>query len=374
MLRLPDDLTVEHFLARCWQSEPVFMAGAVDKLHPAVTRNELGWLATLDDVESRIIFTERHGERARYRAESGPFAPEYLEALPKRDWTLLVHDVEKHIPAMRQLFALVPFIPDWRIDDLMISFAAPGGGVGPHRDNYDVFLCQGIGTRVWHVTQDDIPGDADASDDLALIRPFDGDIHEARQGDVLYLPPGVAHWGTARRACLTYSIGMRAPQLSDLTERLPDEEARNPFYVDPDLQSQEAIPGYISAAAVERAAGLLGVGPETHSEIALSLGKFVTSTKEWLTPELPDAGEVEAALASLAAGRKLDVHGMARIAWNDTTGFVNGRDRELPDTGPATFREICRSRQLRGPVAGDDEGAAAVTWMIAAGAFEIPGN
>ena len=240
MLKLPGKLNAERFLARHWQKAPLFMLQAVPRLRPTVTRNELAWLATQNDVESRIVFTDRGGDRIRYRAESGPFDGEFLAQLPKRDWTLLVHDVEKHLPVMRRLFALVPFVPDWRIDDLMVSFAAPGGGVGPHRDNYDVFLCQGIGIREWRITADDIPLDPGASDDLALTREFEsGECFEARAGDVLYLPPGVVHWGTASRACLTYSIGMRAPQLSDLDAELPDVEGHNPFYADPDLAADE---------------------------------------------------------------------------------------------------------------------------------------
>ena len=144
---------------------------------------------------------------------------------------------------MRALFKYVPFIPDWRIDDLMVSFAAPGGGVGPHRDNYDVFLCQGIGVRDWRLSSDAVADDPDASDDLALTAPFAGSAHSVREGDVLYVPPGVAHWGTATRACITYSIGMRAPQLSDLLAGLPDTERLNPFYADPDLVVTESRPG-----------------------------------------------------------------------------------------------------------------------------------
>ena len=197
------------------------MPDALRRVSPAVTRNELGWLATLDDVESRLVFVDRDGTRTRYRAETGPFTVEYLQELPKRDWTLLVHDVEKHLPAMRALFEYVPFIPDWRIDDLMVSFAAPGGGVGPHKDNYDVFLCQGIGVRNWQFTCNAVEGDSDASDDLALLAEFEGDENrDLTNGDILYLPPGVAHWGTAKRACITYSIGMRAPQASDISSAL----------------------------------------------------------------------------------------------------------------------------------------------------------
>jgi 50S ribosomal protein L16 3-hydroxylase len=116
MLRLPGKLSAEKFLADHWQKNHLFMPQALDRLRPAISRNELGWLATLDDVESRLVFTNRSDGRVRYHAETGPFDEEYLAALPKRDWTLLVHDVEKHLPAMRKLLAHVPFIPDWRID------------------------------------------------------------------------------------------------------------------------------------------------------------------------------------------------------------------------------------------------------------------
>ena len=143
------------------------MRSALGRVQPSISRNELAWLATLEDVESRLVFVDRNNNKCRYRAESGPFDPEYLRCLPTRDWTLLVHDVEKQLPAMRALFQHVPFIPDWRIDDLMVSFAAPGGGVGPHRDNYDVFLCQGIGIRNWRYTSDSVAADRQASDDLA---------------------------------------------------------------------------------------------------------------------------------------------------------------------------------------------------------------
>ena len=266
------------------------MPRALDRLRPSVTRNELAWLATLEDVESRLVFTETRKQATRYRAETGPFDSDYLAALPARGWTLLVHDVEKHLPAMRRLFAAVPFVPDWRIDDLMVSFAAPGGGVGPHTDNYDVFLCQGIGIREWRVSEKNVPADALASDDLALVRPFEGQTFSAREGDVLYLPPGVAHWGTAQRACITYSVGMRAPQLSDLGGELPDDESENPFYGDPDLAADESRPGYISPRAIARAVALTGASGDERI-VARALGRSVTATKEWLTPEGASDGE-----------------------------------------------------------------------------------
>ncbi len=375
MLKLPGRLSAEKFLARHWQKEPLFMPRAVPRLRPAVTRNELAWLAMQEDVESRIVFTERSGTRRRYRAETGPFDAEYLADLPKRDWTLLVHDVEKHLPVMRRLFSLVPFVPDWRIDDLMVSFAAPGGGVGPHRDNYDVFLCQGIGVREWRVSGNDIDNDPEASDDLALTREFDdGDCHDAREGDVLYLPPGIVHWGTASRACLTYSIGMRAPQLSDLAEALPDDEGRNPFYADPDLEANESRPGYISRRAAARALRLLERGREMTPGIAVALGRCATRPKEWLAPERPTEKELDAMLMALERGATLSVHGMARVAFDNEHAYVNGRDVALADGAEHIIASLCATRRLKVPRETVVADRGFLRNILKSGLCEIPGN
>ena len=343
MLQLPKALTADEFLDRYWQKKPLFMPQAVDSLRPSISRNELAWLATCDDVESRIVFCDRQHTQARYRAETGPFDAEFLQALPARDWTLLVHDVEKHLPAMRRLFALVPFVPDWRIDDLLVSFAAPGGGVGPHRDNYDVFLCQGIGIREWRFTTKDVADDTSASEDLQLTAEFDGDAcHAARQGDVLYLPPGVAHWGTATRACMTYSIGMRAPD----------------GYADPDLSSSEAQPGYLSPQALGRA-----------GQHADELGTSVTQTKEWLRPDAPAGDDIRRLLDSPAKLCRLSLHGMARIAFDDSRIYLNGITRSGVESDLKCVRELCArrrmDRRLLNIITPD-----LFTWLLSNGAFE----
>ncbi|MEJ2256371.1 MAG: cupin domain-containing protein [Woeseiaceae bacterium] len=374
MLQLPGNLTAESFLATHWQKAPLFMPSACDRLRATITRNELAWLATLDDVESRIVYTDRSRTAPRYRAVSGPFDETYLRALPQRDWTLLVHDVEKHIPVLRRLFGLVPFVPDWRIDDLMVSFAAPGGGVGPHRDHYDVFLCQGIGVREWRVSADEIRPDDQASRDLALLREFEGETYEARAGDVLYLPPGVAHWGTAQRAAITYSIGMRAPQLADIATSLPDDAQSNPFYADPDLVPGESQPGRISPQAVDRAAALLGNRAAAGADVAASLGRFVTQTKDWLTPERLPADETAKILPILRRGGRLAVHGMARIAYDPDHVYVNGRSHALPEGGAELLAKICSSRRVELPVAADSMREKLLVWMLESGAFERPGN
>jgi len=376
MLKLPGNLTAETFLKRYWQKQPLFMLGALERVRPSITRNELGWLATLEDVESRLVFVERSKNRCRYRAETGPFEPEYLQDLPKRDWTLLVHDVEKHLPAMRALFQQVPFIPDWRIDDLMVSFAAPGGGVGPHKDNYDVFLCQGIGVRNWHFTIDDVIPDPDASNDLALLSEFSGDENpETTEGDVLYLPPGVPHWGTAKRACMTYSIGLRAPQVSDFSSSLNcSTPSKDDFYRDPDLGVSESRPGYLSSASARRALLLVGLSNSRHNEVTEALGRFATVAKDWLKPEGAGAEETERMLKILQNGGHLRVHGMSQIAFDDRLLYVNGESMGLPHNLVALIEEICVDRSLACSIPGDAVQDDMIRWMLRCGAFEIPEN
>jgi len=376
VLKLPDNLTAESFLRQYWQQQPLLMPNALERVSPAISRNELGWLATLDDVESRLVFVDRDGTRTRYRAENGPFTVEYLQELPKRDWTLLVHDVEKHLPAMRALFQYVPFIPDWRIDDLMVSFAAPGGGVGPHKDNYDVFLCQGIGVRHWQFTSNAVENDPDASDDLALLGQFDGDeAHDLNNGDILYLPPGVAHWGTATRACITYSIGMRAPQASDISCALNyAAENADAFYRDPDLKAGEATPGYISRSSVQRAIDTLALPNDRHNEIANALGQFATLPKDWLKPDDATPQDTETMFRDVQRGKRLVVHGMAQIAYDDRNLYVNGSHTALPEDAASLLDEICRTRCLSRPSLNSQGQAEMLVWLLQHGLFEIPEN
>lgn len=348
--------------------------GALDRVKPSITRNELGWLATLPDVESRLVFIDRDGDTPRYRAETGPFTAEFLTGLPRRDWTLLVHDVEKHLPEMRTLFDHVNFIPDWRIDDLMVSFAAPGGGVGPHLDNYDVFLCQGTGIRNWKFAHGAIPGDPAASDDLALLEEFVGDQNEdTSQGDVLYLPPGVPHWGVAKRACITYSIGMRAPQKSDFASLLENEfDNEDVFYGDPNLGLAEARPGFISEATAARVCSQFNVPEKMREHASELMGVFATLPKEWLTPESATVDEADRLISEVKNDGVLRVHGMAKVAYDDRHLYVNGHAYRITSNFTDHAAQICANRVIRREQI-DTEGAAAVVhWMLTVGGFEIP--
>ncbi len=383
-------MSPDMFLSGFWQKLPLFLPHAIDRISPSLEADELAWLAMQEDVESRIVFTRRNGSAERYEVTQGPFEENFLASLPGNDWTLLVQDVEKHLPDVRSIFDEVDFVPDWRIDDLMISYAAPGGGVGPHMDNYDVFLCQVEGRREWRLGDaKDREPDA-SSGDLSLLLPFtDERPITLTAGDVLYLPPRVPHWGIAGDFCMTWSIGMRAPRCSELCaaalrglhERAGDvaissDTDIDDFYEDPDLSSDEAFPGMISEAAIRRARQAM---PRAHSlgdrEIATLLGCAVSQAKPWLEPETLSSDEAEALGAALDDDVNLELHGMARLAFYETQGtalvFANGLARAVPSGDLRTVRRICRDRCATPAQFRADRNAGLLHWLLERGAFDL---
>lgn len=366
------------------------MPRALDRIQPSITAGELAWLATQDDVESRLVFTKRDGEGTRYEVRHGPFPNDVLSSLPRQDWTLLVQDVEKHLPDFRALFAVVNFIPDWRIDDLMVSFAAPGGSVGPHRDNYDVFLCQGEGVREWHLGDQNSVVEDETSNELALLKPFfDEKPQPASEGDLLYLPPGVPHWGLAKDFCMTYSIGMRAPNLAELHagaarlfEDLGDVSAKSSvagvdvFYEDPDLTTEEAIPGLISVAAIRRARKTLHrIESLDDQQIAMILGSVTTDPKSWLAPDCVTDDEAQTRIGKLSNDAELTVHGMARIAFCENEGsgivFANGFARTVSLDSLEAIRNLCKFRTVSCDALCADDEESLLHWLLTSGAFDL---
>ena len=202
----------ELFLREYWQKQPLLISGVAADLSVLPTPDELAGLALEDDIESRIISCDK----GRWQLEHGPFTAKDYD----RDdqWTLLVQRVDHYLPEVAALKQLVDFLPDWRFDDVMVSYAVDGGGVGPHFDRYDVFLLQGAGRRRWRLGQAcDAKTPLQAHRDLSLLADF-----EVTQefilgpGDMLYIPPGVAHWGIAEGECITYSLGFRAPSMANV--------------------------------------------------------------------------------------------------------------------------------------------------------------
>ena len=229
------------FLERHWQKRPLFVRGALPRFRDPVTPERLFALAGDPDVESRLVRVR--GGRRPYERTDGPQDSDRLRRLSKKDWTLLVQGVDRYVPAVARLLRHFSFIPRWRIDDVMVSFAVAGGTVGPHVDNYDVFLIQGRGRRRWQVQHR--PDRALRRGlELRVLRRFEPDAEQVLgPGDMLYVPPGIAHYGIALEECLTYSVGFRAPSHRTLValaaERLIASIPEDRLYADPELQPGE---------------------------------------------------------------------------------------------------------------------------------------
>jgi len=243
------DLTSAQFMRRYWQKDARLVRGALTGFEGIVSKRELFALAGRDDVESRLVL--RTGPRD-WTLEHGPFAATRFRSLPPTRWTLLVQGVDLHVDAASTLLERFAFIPYARLDDLMISYAVPGGGVGPHFDSYDVFLLQGPGQRRWRISrQHDLTLRRNLP--LKILARFAPDEDWTLEpGDMLYLPPHVAHDGIAVTECMTYSIGFRAATAAELVEgflqHLPDA-IRVPEwrYADPG-RTATAHPGRIDAS------------------------------------------------------------------------------------------------------------------------------
>jgi 50S ribosomal protein L16 3-hydroxylase len=253
------ELSVEQFLADYWQQKPLVIRNALPDFECPVTPEELAGLAMEEDVESRIILekTEEQEGAPRWELKCGPFAEEDFTTLPDTHWTVLVQEINKHIPEFALLQERFNFLPNWRLDDVMVSFAPEHGTVGPHADNYDVFLIQGPGRRRWQLSYQ-ASGPEQLIPDLPVrilkdFRPEEEYILE--QGDMLYLPPCVVHHGVALEDCLTISVGYRAPAIAELAAAYcADTVSRintERFYSDPGIEPRSQ-PGLITANELAR--------------------------------------------------------------------------------------------------------------------------
>lgn len=196
------EISRERFLDEYWQKRPALLRQALPREVLALPPDELAGLACEPEVESRLV---RQTGETDWALRHGPFDAEDFVDLPPSHWTLLVQDVDKHLPEVATLLEAFDFVPDWRLDDIMISYAVDGGGVGPHTDNYDVFLVQAAGTRRWRLSHREFT-EKDLLDScpLRVLREFPVDEDWLLEpGDVLYLPPKVGHWGTAVGECMT---------------------------------------------------------------------------------------------------------------------------------------------------------------------------
>ncbi|KTB66661.1 MULTISPECIES: cupin domain-containing protein [Pseudomonas] len=350
-LQLLGGITAREFLRDYWQKKPLLIRQAIPDFESPIDADELAGLALEEEVESRLVI--EHGERP-WELRRGPFAEDAFSTLPEREWTLLVQAVDQFVPEVAELLGHFRFLPSWRIDDVMISFAAPGGSVGPHFDNYDVFLLQAQGKRNWKIGQmcnSESPLLQHA--DLRILAEFEqSEEWVLEPGDMLYLPPRLAHFGIAEDDCMTYSVGFRAPSAAEvlthftdfLSQYLTDEER----YTDADAQPV-SDPHQIQADALDRLKGLLAEHMSDERMLLTWFGQFMTEPRY---PELVAGEELgeEDFISSLENGAILIRDPSARMAWSevddDVLLFASGQSRYLPGKLRELLKLVCSADAL----------------------------
>ncbi|VCU70711.1 50S ribosomal protein L16 arginine hydroxylase [Pigmentiphaga humi] len=340
-------LTPSQFMQRHWQRKPLLIRRAFEGFRPPLSIAEVKRLARRDDVESRLVWREQ----GQWQMEQGPFA----RLPPARDpeWSLLVQGVNLHADAAADLMAQFRFIPDARLDDVMISIATDRGGVGPHFDSYDVFLLQGAGRRRWRIgKQKNLDLDPDAP--LKILRTFEPtEEFVLEPGDMLYLPPAYAHDGIAEGECMTISIGFRSPSLLELArgmlESASDElgqqapAALRGHYRDAG-QPAARHPAELPASLIDSALAAVAAVRHDRAAAARYLGCWLTEPK----PEVVFEPADPATLPWLAEGGpqtgSLCLDRRTQMIYRDRLLFINGELAPVPAS--ASLRRLADSRRL----------------------------
>lgn len=282
-------LTPQQFLDGYWQKQPLLIRQALPDFEPELDAGDIAGLACEELAESRLVTGSypEHDWQLRY----GPFSEADFAEIPERDWTLLVQDVEKHYPPLSGLMREFDFIPRWRIDDLMVSVAGPGGSVGPHVDQYDVFLIQAEGSRTWQIASDFDSGLL-ADCELNVLRLFSPEQEWTLEtGDMLYLPPGIAHYGVALDRGMTWSVGMRAPSAADLFQAFGEWSADQPCdggrYRDRGLKVPRRV-GQVGPDAIARFEQFFQSNGAGSPDFSSFLGSFLSAYRLAHEPAPPD--------------------------------------------------------------------------------------
>lgn len=352
-------LNINDFLTNYWQKKPFLIRAAFPEYQSPLSAEELAGLACEDFIESRII--AEHKTSPRWVLEKGPFSESHFTTLPKTHWTLLIQGINKIFPEIDDLLHQFDFIPTWRVDDLMASYAAPGGSVGPHIDQYDVFLLQASGKRKWMISEQAVEKeDFEEGLPLKIIKNFTSETEWiAEPGDILYLPPNVAHYGIAvdddKDDCITFSIGFRAPSHADLLTSYIDQHVTELTddirYTDPDLTENNNA-GEISAAAINKVQDILISHINDKEKIASWFGRYMTDylnsddelmTNNLTTDEFLDLYQQHKVLRRPALVR-------ANYIKQPPSGiklYINGEHYPLESETTATAMLLCDHHRLR---------------------------
>ncbi|MGJ8619107.1 MAG: JmjC domain-containing protein [Methylophilaceae bacterium] len=344
-LRLLNNLMPSQFLAEYWQKKPLLIRQAIPNFDGLLTPNELAGLACEEDVQSRIV-KEQQG---RWLVDQGPFDEAVFTSLPHKNWSLLVQSVNHHLPEADDLLSAFNFIPHVRLDDLMVSYAPTGGSVGPHVDAYDVFLLQGSGKRRWKInTHPNLSLIENAP--LAILKHFETEQEWVLEpGDMLYLPPNVAHHGIAEDdACMTYSIGFRTPKTQELThaflEYLQDTLQVSGLYEDPDLKLQ-AHPSEISTSMVKKVETMLQKLTWDTDLVADFLGRYMSEPKPDIMFEAEKAISIDD-LSILLAETPLRLNLKSQMLFSQDKFYLNGESLNVPPIIVNCIRNLADTRLL----------------------------
>lgn len=350
-----DHFDIDGFLSEHWQKKPLLIKNPWKSWRNPLDPDELAGLACEDEVESRLVTQTRD----TWKVEHGPFAETRFGRLGKKPWTLLVQAVDHHAPEVAALLEPFRFVPYWRIDDVMVSYAADQGGVGPHFDQYDVFLIQGLGKRRWRIgVHCDQATELLPHDDLRLLANFEASEEWILEpGDILYVPPGLAHEGIAvGDDCMTYSVGFRAPSRGELiahwSEHLVEGLPEGDRYADSDLRAQQN-PGEISAQAIARLHAMVTEKMLDRDAFARWFGQYASAPKypdmDW-RPEEPM--EIKALRERLAGNAPLCRNPASRFSFirqaaDSLLLFVDGQRLECAGETAALAEQLCAQDRIR---------------------------
>jgi 50S ribosomal protein L16 3-hydroxylase len=339
-------MSVEKFLSEHWHKKPLLVRQALPNFGNWLNRESLSELACQDNSEARLV----QFKRGHCELEYGPFDAEQLQALPKRNWSLLVSGVNHLLPEGDWLLHRFDFIPAARLDDLMVSFAPPGGGVGPHFDSYDVFLIQGQGRRRWEISAQNDLTVVDGAP-LRILKEFRVDESwELEPGDMLYLPPQLAHNGVALTDCMTWSVGFRAPKTDEIVGQfltyLQDKLELGGMYADPDLKRPKhvaEIPGPMLDWAEKT------IRASVHwdkSEIADFLGRYLSEPKAHVYFDPPERPKSLAAFAKAIQKAGVALDSRSQMLFRGNTFFINGERLEASPALSSMLRGLADKRYL----------------------------
>jgi 50S ribosomal protein L16 3-hydroxylase len=341
-LQLLGGLSPKTFMQRHWEKKPLLIRQAIPGFRPILDRAELLDLAAMDDVESRLVVQAVPGKEKAWRFRHGPFPRKSLPPFKQRAWSVLVQGVDLHDERVHTLMNQFRFVPDARLDDLMISYATDGGGVGPHFDSYDVFLLQAHGRRRWRIgRQKDMTLLPDMP--LKILANFEPEQEFVLEpGDMLYLPPRYAHDGIAEGECMTYSIGFRSPShgevarevLQRMAEQAADE-AGDAIYRDPGQMAVERS-GAIPEAMQHFAQKAVDLATRDPLALQRALGEYLTEPKAnvWFS-----AGD-----AVVRGGVHLDRR--TRMLYDDKHVFINGESFRASGRDATVMRRLADHRAL----------------------------